>query len=164
LTFFFIWVFPSFFKIIPNSDPFTISIEPSSINEGQWDKGYPFKIVIIPNPQLNITSFELKRNNILVDRINKNLQTAVSSGFCITKDSYPAPDCYYDSLFSCIPSPFGGYSENCNRKYEVSVVLAGCPNCFYGSSFPYQVTFNIMYSVDGIKKPFTKSIEIPIND
>ncbi len=149
---------------IPNSDTFQISISPSSINEGQYDKGYPFEIIITPNSQLNITYFELKKSNILIDRKNKNTQPAISSGFCITQNYYPAPDCYFDSFFSCSTLSSSYYPENCNKQYSVSVILSGCPNCFYGSSFPYQITFNIVYSVDNIKKTFTKYIEIPIND
>lgn len=148
---------------IIQKDPFQISISPSSINEGQYekfDKKLLFTITIIPNFNLNITSFELSRNNIIVDRLNKNSQTAFSERFCISDSSHP--DCYYDFLFQC-PS-YSWHHENCNKKYEASVVLEGCQNCFYGSSFPYQITFTINYAEDGDKKTFTKSIEIPIND
>ena len=148
--------------MVSNSqEPFKISISPNSINEGQYEN-IPFTITIIPNSQLNITSFELPKTNLIVDRLNKNSQTSVSQGFCLTPQYSSYIDCNYDSLFNCPTSSWD--NNNCNKRYETSVALVGCPNCFYGSSFPYEVTFNIIYSESGMKKTFTKHIAIPIND
>ncbi|MEK6827213.1 MAG: hypothetical protein AABX99_01890 [Nanoarchaeota archaeon] len=161
ITFFLVWVLPNLGKVVSNSnDPFQILVSPTSINEGQYDK-IPFTITIIPDSNLNITSFELQRKNLIVERLNKNSQTSVSQGFCLTTKYYSSLECGYESLFNCPPS---SWDNDCNKRYEASVALAGCPNCFYGSSFPYQITFNIIYSEGGMKKTFTKQIQIPIID
>jgi len=141
------------------ADPFQISVSPNSINGGQWDE-YPFIVEIIPNSQLNITSFELQKENLIIERLNKNSQTMVSSGFCLDNKYSSYPDCNFDFYFKCPSYSWG--NENCNKKYEKSLILRGCQNCFYGSSFPYQFTFNIIYSEDGVKKTFTKRLDIPI--
>jgi hypothetical protein len=153
---------PDVIKSIPkiNSDPFQISISPNTINEGQYDN-LVFTISIVPNSQLNITSFELRRSNLIIDRLNKNQQTAVTSRFCLNNDYYPKEDCNSEYIFSCNS---GGY-YGCNNINSKKIKLEGCTNCFYGSSFPYEFTFNILYSVNsGTKQTFTKTVEIPILD
>ncbi|MEN7982688.1 MAG: hypothetical protein ABFQ65_04545 [Nanoarchaeota archaeon] len=139
---------------IINEKPFTLTISPESINEGQYEeKDFTFNLKL--NSKINITSFRLIEDNLILDRLNKNSQTKIAKNFYNWK---PRNNNY---IISCSKNTLSG---KCNQNYEFSATLMGCNNCFYGSSFPYQLTYTITYTEDNEEKMFSDKILIPIND
>ncbi len=137
---------------IPNNDPIKISIEPTSINEGQYSE-IPIKLTLSTGDS-NITFLELTKDNMIIDRLNKNSQTMVAKGIWKWEGVYNN-----ENIFYCKNE---WYSQ-CNNLMETTAEWNGCENCFMGEEFPYIFTFIIKYREGNEPiKTVTKNIEIPI--
>ncbi len=129
-----------------------ILVEPNHINEGQQPY-VDFTITIPAIEKSNITHFDLARNNIIIDRQNKNDQTTVTSSLIFGEGSWN-----YDYLF---------YVNKLHTQYPQNLVakikLSGCTDCFMGEQSPYVFTFTVKYRIgDGELKTETQKKIIKI--
>lgn len=118
--------------------PIIVIFEPGFINEGQHDK-IPIKITIKDLNKLNVTSLELAKDNVEVDRLNKSGQVDVAS-YISWKNTYNQN---YIFLYNS-----HGYSSQNELSAEGELIGSGCKNCFMGESYPYQFAFVIKYKIN----------------
>ena len=137
-----------------NGKDFTIKIEPDFISVGQYEDGFPIKIIVEGLDENNITSFSLKKEDITITRLNKNSQTQTSTQLQ-SWDRYTSGDYVFNENGHIRIGRMG--------KLEAEAKMWGCNNCFVGESSPYQFQFVIHYSKDsGDSKAVTKIIELPL--
>ncbi len=92
-------------------------------------------------------------NAVIVDRENKTFQTKVASISWKNQNYQYTSRIFYKDSFT--------YSSSTTLQAEG--LLSACQNCFMGKDYPYIITFNFIYSEgDGIKKPYSLPIELPI--
>ncbi len=110
-----------------------IIFEPEQINEGQYEN-IPITITIPNVQENNISYLELKQNNVIVVRENKNEQTDVATIRWI--DMYN-------------PETIILYKGGSSKELKAVGQLLGCINCFMGEDFPYKITFTVHYKING---------------
>ncbi len=134
-------------------NPIEILIKPNYINEGQYKGGIDIEITIPNLKENNITSLKLTQSNIIVDRLNKNDQTEVSS-YVRWEDEYN--DNYLFHYTGQQYLPFSGTLEAKGKLFD-------CENCFMGEDSPYIFTFVIQYTQgDEPLTTATIKVEVPI--
>lgn len=129
-----------------------ISIEPSSIIQGQYEK-ITFNFILENVIKNNITELYLSQDDVIVNRKNTNGQTAICK-IIEWKSGYNNENVFFVNRKLNL-----GYSD----KLEATAELYGGQNCFMGTNSPYVVTIFLQYrNGDGDLKPLTQEIEIPI--
>src|SRR3989344_2597366 len=141
-------------KPADNSGLIEMTLKPEFINEGVH-KEIQLEINVPDLDKQNITYLTLSKNNIKVDRLNKNDQTEV------------ATQIYWENTFSGYDWVFN-YQSGTQYPSRTELNAKGklyCPtnNCFFGKNSPYQLTFTIHYRIgEGSEIPITIKKELPI--
>lgn len=141
------------------TSPVNILIEPDHITLGaDYSKGLTLKVTIPDIKRNNITSLQLFKTGILIDRLNKTAETEISkSPTWQTGFGYD----YCNEFFFYYPVTNG--CANLNDNLTRTMTLAACPNCFVDQNSPYSLTFTVSYSInDGPIEsyPINKILEI----
>ncbi|MCK5177454.1 MAG: hypothetical protein KAQ92_07030 [Candidatus Aenigmarchaeota archaeon] len=129
----------------------TILIEPDSIGEWEYTKGFPIKITINGINEKNITFLKVYKKNIYVTRPNiiDSSKRAVIGGW---EGNYNP-----DIIFR-----YNKYDQN-KPNLEVSAKLTGNNNCFRGKEFPYVFTFVVDYKInEGTLNHEIIEVKVPI--